>query len=277
VTLSLVPSYCALCLVQGALVLAAPGPRRLKSFSSVAAAPVIALAVGVLLVRELNGAAFLADLATVAAPILTAMAPWLLGRPRPWVGLPFAAALYLLAWVGPGMLLREAAGVTLIAGACLALAALLSALAPARALIPGLLALVLLDAVLVWGTPQIGPTTEVLHAAQPPAVSVAGAPAKTLPSLQDATFGSAIMGWLDLLAPALLGFVADESTRRPAAVATTLVALVWGLLLTVTSPIPATVPVVAGILVVARRPVAEWWARRHRAAAASVGYSDVLP
>jgi hypothetical protein len=101
--------------------------------------------------------------------------------------------------------------------------------------------------VLVWGTTQVGPTTTVLHVAHPPAVSVAGQPAKRLPSLQDATFGSALMGWLDMLAPALLGFAVDGSSRRIAAAATTVAALLWGLLLTVTSPIPATVPVIAGI------------------------------
>ena len=54
------------------------------------------------------------------------------------------------------------------------------------------------------------------------------------------------MGWLDLVAPALLSVVARRRLR--AAVVTGLAAGAWGLLLTVTSTIPATVPVLAGLL-----------------------------
>jgi hypothetical protein len=54
------------------------------------------------------------------------------------------------------------------------------------------------------------------------------------------------MGWLDLLAPALLGVVARARLR--AAVVTGVAAAAWGLLLAVTSTLPATVPVLAGLL-----------------------------
>jgi hypothetical protein len=91
------------------------------------------------------------------------------------------------------------------------------------------------DVVLVWGTHEVQPASTALHAATLPAV----------PRLQDATFGSATMGWLDLVAAALLGMVVR--TRLVASVATGLAAGAWGLLLAVTSVVPATVPVLAGL------------------------------
>ena len=56
-----------------------------------------------------------------------------------------------------------------------------------------------------------------------------------------------MMGWLDLVAPALLGVVVRR--RVPAAAATGLAAGAWGLLLLTTSTVPATVPTLAGLLV----------------------------
>jgi len=99
-----------------------------------------------------------------------------------------------------------------------------------------------LDIVLVWGTAQVGPATTALHHAAVP--SAAGRP---LPRLQDATFGSATMGWLDFAAAALLGVVARARLR--AAACTGVAAGAWGLLLIVTPTIPATVPTLAGLLV----------------------------
>ena len=98
-----------------------------------------------------------------------------------------------------------------------------------------------MDVVLVWGTSQVGPATTALHQAAVP--SALGRP---IPRLQDATFGSATMGWLDFVAPALLGVVARAKLR--AAVVTGLAAGAWGLLLLVTPIIPATVPTLAGLL-----------------------------
>ena len=67
------------------------------------------------------------------------------------------------------------------------------------------------------------------------------------------------MGWLDFLAPALLGAVVGRRTRRRllAAVVVAVAALAWGFLLEVTSPIPATVPVLAGLAV----SWPAWWRR----------------
>lgn len=58
------------------------------------------------------------------------------------------------------------------------------------------------------------------------------------------------MGWLDLLAPALLGVILIGSPRRlVAALAVTATALAWGTLLYATLEIPAAVPVVIGFAV----------------------------
>ena len=72
-----------------------------------------------------------------------------------------------------------------------------------------------------------------------------------MPALQQVDLGNSSMGWLDFLAPALLGAVVGRRTRRrlAAAVAVAVTALAWGFLLEVTSPIPATVPVLAGLAV----------------------------
>ncbi len=197
------------------------------------ALPALALGLGVGLIRGFSGGPHaLALVGAVATPVLAAAGP---------VRAPVAVALWLVAWLGHG-LVAEAAGVALIGMAALRVASLAAALAPRWSLELGLLALVVLDVVLVWGTPQVQPASTALHAAALPAA--AGHP---IPRLQDATFGDAMMGWLDLLAPALLG-VAVRGARFRAAVATGLAAGAWGLLLYVSSQVPATVPVLAGLV-----------------------------
>src|SRR5207253_10080682 len=128
----------------------------------------------------------------------------------------------------------------LIGLAAITVARLVARVAPAWSIAAGLVLVAVVDVVLVWGTRQVEPATTALHAAELPAI----------PRLQDATFGSATMGWLDLLAPALLGGVARAKLR--AAVVTGLAAGAWGLLLLVTPTVPATVPTLAGLL--AARP-----------------------
>ena len=72
--------------------------------------------------------------------------------------------------------------------------------------------------------------------------------------------GNSSMGWLDFLAPALLGAVIGRQTR-PRVVAGAVVAvaaMLFGLLLIdATSKLPATVPVLAGLAVTWR----VWWYR----------------
>jgi len=240
--LGLAPSYAALCAVQAAAVAAPARPARVRGRGAVGvAAPAAALALGVLLLRVASGGPHaLALLGAVAAPLLAAAAGPLGRRRFPWAWPPAALALWLVAWLASG-LLAEAAGLLLIAGACVALAALVALVAPTWSIELGLVAVAVLDVVLVWGTREVQPASTALHHAALP--SAAGHP---IPRLQDATFGSATMGWLDLLAPALLGVVARARLR--AAVVTGVAAGAWGLLLAVTSTLPATVPVLAGLL-----------------------------
>lgn len=186
-------------------------------------APALALALGVTVLRlTAGGPDGLALLAAVATPVLAAA--------RTWV----AAPLWLVAWLAPG-LVAQAAGIVLIALA----ATTLAERSPRRAAAGALVVLAVVDVVLVWGTPQVGPAMRALHAAAPPF---------GIPALQDATFGDARMGWLDLLAPALLGVAVAGSRRTRAAVVTGLAAGAWGMLLLVTDTVPATVPTLVGLL-----------------------------
>jgi len=193
-----------------------------------AVAPALALAIGVAVLRLVAGGPHaLALLGAVATPALAGA-----GR----VKAPIALALWLVAWLASGRL-AQAAAVALVALAATTIAEVAARLAPRRALALGLVLLAILDVVLVWGTPQVEPASRALHAAPLPA---------GIPALQDATFGGAMMGWLDFVAPALLGVVVVHRLR--ASVVTGVAAGAWALLLFVTGTVPATVPVLAGLV-----------------------------
>jgi hypothetical protein len=224
---------------------AAPAPRATARGRGLVwvLVPAALLGAGVGILDTLSwGPRALALLATFGTPVLAAAGGLLARRPRWWLWPPVAVALWLVAWLAHG-LVRDAAGVLLIAAACLAAAAGAARVAPAWSLQLGLVALAALDLVLVWGAPQVETATNALHAVALP--KAAGTP---LPRLQDATFGSALMGWLDLLAPALLGVVVAGRAKLVAAAVTGLAAGAWGLLLYVTSEVAATVPVLGGLL-----------------------------
>jgi hypothetical protein len=220
--------------VQAAVVLL---PRRVghpprRGWVGVAL-PAVALGIGIVVLRAISGGPHaLALVAAVATPLLAA------ARPK---RAPFAIVLWLVAWRADG-LLAQGASVALVALAAVTVAEVAGAFAPRWSLALGLVALAILDIVLVWGTSQVEPATTALHHAAVP--SAAGHP---IPRLQDATFGSATMGWLDLAAAALLGVIARARVR--AAVVTGVATGAWGLLLLVTTTIPATVPTLAGLLV----------------------------
>jgi hypothetical protein len=217
-----------LCAVQAATVLLPRERARDAGRLLWIVAPAVALALGVLVLRlAAGGPHALALLAAVATPALAGAGP---------VKAPVAVALWLVAWLADG-LAAQAASVALIALACATIAELAARAAPARALAASLVLLAVLDVVLVWGTPQVQPASQALHAISLP---------HGIPALQDATFGGATMGWLDLVAPALLGVAVARRYR--AAVGTGAAAGLWGLLLFVTSTVPATVPAVAGLL-----------------------------
>jgi hypothetical protein len=188
-----------------------------------------------------HGPHWLARLATFGTPALAATYGFFRGSPRWWLWPPAALGLWFVAWLADG-LVRDAAAVALVALACLAAASASAIVAPAWSVRVGLVALAALDIVLVWGTPSVQTASNTLEHVQSPVA--AGTP---LPSLQQATFGSALMGWLDLLAPALLGVVVAGRRKLAAAAITGIAAGLWGLLLLTTSEVAATVPVLAGL------------------------------
>jgi hypothetical protein len=204
--------------------------------------PAALLAAGVAILDLVpQGPHALALLATFGTPVLAATGGIFRRSPRWWLWPPASAGLWIAAWLAHG-LVQDAAGVSLIAAACLAAASAAALVAPAWSIRLGLVALAVLDVVLVWGTNGVQQASNALeHVGLPQA---AGTP---LPSLQQATFGSAVMGWLDLLAPALLGVVVAGPRKLAAAVVMGVAAGLWGLLLYVTSEVAATVPVLAGL------------------------------
>jgi hypothetical protein len=251
VTLPYGPSYAGLCLLQGALVALPWRPWRLtRSWVLGAALPAAALAGGIAVVRGLSGGAdALTALAVVVAPALAAACPFAWRWRLPWLGPPAAAGLFLAAWRVDGVA-GQASAALLIAGACATLAGLIAALAPRPAVAVGLALLAALDVYLVFGNPQVQPTTAALHHAAPPRLGLPeGAP--PLPSLQEVRLDGATMGWLDLLAPALLATVVAcaPRVRLAAAGATVAAALAYAMLFEVTPLLPATVPVLAGLAV----------------------------
>jgi hypothetical protein len=204
--------------------------------------PAALLGAGVLIINVVpQGPHWLARIATFGTPVLAAAGGRVKGSPRWWLWPPAAAGLWLVAWLAGG-LVQDAAGLTLIGGACLAAASAIATVAPASSIRAGLVALAVLDVILVWGTPSVQQATTTLEN-----LPVPHAAGMSLPILQQATFGSALMGWLDLLAPALLGVVVAERRKLAAAVATGVAAGLWGLLLLTTSEVAATVPVLAGL------------------------------
>jgi len=202
--------------------------------------PAAALVVGVTVAQIGGGADFLTALAAVATPLLAASAGWARGWRLPWLPALCVPPLYAVAWLRPAPWASDLAGVALIAGACLAITGLVAGVAPQPWLTGGLVLLVVLDVILVWGDRQVEPTMNALQSATPPTIG------RPLPELQQVDFGSATMGWLDFAAPALLGLLVER--RAVAGIATGIAASLWGLLLLATSPIAATPPVLVGLV-----------------------------
>jgi len=204
--------------------------------------PAALLGAGVLIINVVpQGPHWLARLATFGTPALAATYGFFRASRWWWFWPPVAVGLWLVAWLASG-LVQDAADTALIALACLAAASAIATAAPAWSIRVGLVCLAALDVVLVWGTPSVQNATTTLEGVPSPVAA-----GRALPSLQQAIFGSALMGWLDLLAPALLGVVVVGRRKLGAAVVTGIAAGLWGLLLLTTSEVAATVPVLAGL------------------------------
>jgi hypothetical protein len=181
-------------------------------------------------------------LALAGVPVLAAVA---LGRAARGAAPARALAvvpLFALAWGLRRSLPGETAALLLSALSCVTLGALLAAVAPARWLKVGIVAMALVDAALV--------AADLLQA--PNQVLNAAAPAAGLPQLQSVLFGSAQMGYGDLFIAAALGalLAGDPPTRRRAAALSAGLALVFDLLFLAVPELPATVPVAAALIVV---------------------------
>src|SRR5665213_1249455 len=243
----------ALSLAQGALV-AVPGEGSLGALRRLrgrrwAVIPPLSVVAFVFGAREAEnaGAQALTYLALVAVPLLAAPAlgwlTWNARPPRPARAL-LAAPLFALAWVDRGGLAGETAALALSALSCVSLGVLLAAVTPPRWLAAGIVAMAVADATLVVSDLLQRPN-DALNAAHP---------AAGLPQLQNAVFGSAVMGYGDLFVAALLGALlavtVGRSTQMRAAALAAVLALAFDLLFFVVDELPATVPVALTLIVV---------------------------
>jgi hypothetical protein len=244
VRVRLAVAYGGLCLAQAAAVVLPgrparlPAPLRGRAWALVL--PGVLVAFVIALSADPSLATGLAELAVVT-PALALGAFLVAGaRARAFVAVVSVAAVAVGLWLGHGVA-GEAARVIAIACACSLLATLLAGVAPPNALRLGLVALVVLDVILVVSG-EVGTTSEALHRASAPG---------GLPSFQDATLGPATMGYGDLFGAAVLGALLAREGRSGgrAAIAVLVCALCFGLLLTVVSTLPATVPLLAGLVV----------------------------
>lgn len=190
-------------------------------------------------------------LALVAVPALAALAlGWVTPGARPRNAL-LVVALFALAWGLRGGLIGEAAALALSALSCVALGVLLASVTAPRWLGAGIVAMALADTALVVSH-QLQKPNSALNAAHP---------AAGLPRLQDAVFGSAVIGYGDLFVAGALGALLFVSVGRAqqarGAVLAAGLALAFDLLFFAVSELPATVPVaVALALLSGRLPLA---------------------
>jgi hypothetical protein len=236
-------SIAALSLAQAAIVALPRVPaitsvRRLRGRRWALIPPlsviVFAIVVGA---AERASAQGLTYLALVAVPALAALAlGWLTPRARPRRAL-LVVALFALAWGLRGGLVGEAAALALSALSCVALGVLLASVTPPSWLGAGIVAMALADTVLVVSD-QLQRPNSALNAAHP---------AAGLPRLQDAVFGSAVIGYGDLFVAGALGALLIVSLGRAqqargAALAAGF-ALAFDLLFFAVDELPATVPI----------------------------------
>jgi hypothetical protein len=248
VSVRLAIAYAGLCLAQAAAVVLPgravrlPAALRGRAWALVLPGVLVAFVIGLNADRSL--ATRLAELAVVT-PVLALGASLVAERRwRPIVTVVSAAAVAAGLWARHG-LAGEAGRVIAIACACSLLATLLAGVAPPNALRLGLVALVALDVILVVSG-DVGTTSQALHQATAPG---------GLPSFQDATLGPATMGYGDLFGAAVLGamLTSEGRSRGRAAGAVLVTALCFGLLLEVFDTLPATVPLLAGLVVAGRQ------------------------
>jgi hypothetical protein len=243
----------ALSLAQGALV-AVPGAGGLGALRGLrgrrwAVIPPLSIVGFVFLARgaEEASAQGLTYLALVAVPALAALAlgwlAWNAQPPRPARAL-LVAPLFALAWADRAGLPGEAAAFALSALSCVSLGVLLAAVTPPRWLAAGIVAMAVADTTLVVSDLLQRPNN-ALNAARP---------AAGLPQLQDAVFGTAVIGYGDLFVAALLGALLAVAMGRAwqlrGAALAVLLAVASDLLFFFVDELPATVPIALALAVV---------------------------
>jgi hypothetical protein len=252
-------SIAVLSLVQGALValpvvrppLGALARIRNRWWALIPAASVVLFVIGVRAAGG-EGAHVLTYLALVAVPLLAAAAlAYATPGARPVRALA-VLPLFALAWADSRGLAGHSAALALSALSCVTLGVLIACVTPRAWLALGIVAMALADATLV--------IAELLQ--QPNSVLNAAHPVAGLPRLQEAIFGSAVMGYGDLfVAGALGGLLALHATRvrqRVVAALTAVLALCFDQLFHVVEVLPATVPVALALVLMLA------WERRAR-------------
>jgi hypothetical protein len=243
-------SIAALSLAQAAIVALPRVPqiasvRRLRGRHWALVPPlsviVFAIVVGA---AERASAQGLTYLALVAVPALAALAlGWLTPGARPRHAL-LVVALFALAWGLRGELAGEAAALTLSALSCVALGVLLASITPQLWLGAGIVAMAIADTILIVSD-QLQKPNSALNAAHP----VAG-----LPRLQDAVFGSAVIGYGDLFVAGALGALLavwlGRAQQARGAVLAAGFGLAFDLLFFAVDELPATVPIALTLIVV---------------------------
>lgn len=236
----------ALSLFQGLLV-AAPRPplplpllARLRTRWWALLPPLSIVVVIGAIALDSASADVLTYLALIAVPPLAAVAAGGLvrgGRP------PLALAvvpLFALAWAARGELGGDAAALVLSGLACVSLGWLLASVVPGAWLKVGIYAMAAIDTWLVASSLLQGPNA-VLNTAAP----------GSLPRLQLAHFGSALIGFGDLFLAATLGAVLahDPRLQRTGALLTAAIAVAFDFLFFAVDQLPATVPVALALAI----------------------------
>jgi hypothetical protein len=270
-TLGFVPSEAGLLLLQASMVAAPKAASRIEALRRFrsrgwALVPIASIVLVIFAIRYVSDTAKgLTWLALITVPILAAIAlAWAMRGATPLAALS-VVPLFVVAWAGKGSLAGHAAEAILAGLSCVTLGVLLAAITPSSWLKIGILLMAGADVWLV--------ASDLLQA--PNATLGAAAPPASLPQLQEAVFGSAVMGYGDLFIAAVLGAVLADRRRvqLSAALLTLVLASLFALLFFFVHTLPATVPVAVAMICV------EVWDRRRRRAetrAASSAYRRPL-
>ncbi|MET0557465.1 MAG: hypothetical protein ABW065_02160 [Solirubrobacterales bacterium] len=239
-------SIAALSLVQ-ALLVAAPRAVEVPALGALrgrwwAFLPPLSIIVVVgAIALDSASAQVLTYVALIGVPPLAALALGaLVHGARPPLAL-LVLPLFALAWAARGELGGQTAALALSALACVALGWLLVAVVPGGWLRLGIYAMAAIDTWLVASDLLQGPNA-ILNTASP----------GTLPRLQFAHFGSAVMGFGDLFVAATLGalLARNRSLQLRAAGIAALFGIAFDCLFFVVDELPATVPIALTLAVV---------------------------